>query len=119
MKKIDLNKARQLILSGTPVKAKVSRDNYVLVTRLNELENLIRLKEQKVQNFELFYEISCIPQNATEVSLDDAIKFISNGKIIYARQDNKELSFSSVNDIIEFFRLKKLRDGTCHFYWYE
>lgn len=120
MRKISIEKAQQLIKDKEPVMAKLSTSrDPIPVTTLTELGNLIRLKNLKVQDFELFKGTVTIPENAIELSsLDDAIELIDTGEKVFSKQGKKEISFSSVNDVIEFYRHSITRDGVCHLYWY-
>ena len=77
MSKITYEKAKKLINSGYTVLAKASREEFPVST-LNALDNLQRLKNLKVQNYELFYQPSEIPENALNASLDEAIELLDN-----------------------------------------
>ena len=119
MKKVTFEKAKKLISTGIPVKAYVNRD-YKPVATLNDLENLKHLREEKVQDFELFYEPvnNSIPENAMEVSLDDAITLSYEGEEIYSLHDGNEIKFLSPNEIIFHFRSCSIQKNPCTFYWY-
>ena len=119
MRKVSYEKAKELINAGIPVKAKISREEIPVAT-LSDLENLNRLKEEKVQNFELFYEQISIPDTALEATLDDSIKLLCDGETIYSKHDGKEISFSSksdVNRLIEYYRSCMSHDKRCVLYW--
>lgn len=119
MKKISYEEAEKLISSGIIVKAYVNR-NYQTVSTLNDLKYLNHLRDEKVQNFELFYDPvnSLIPENAMEVSLDDAITLSYEGEKIYSLHDGNELKFLSPSEIISHFRSCSIQKNTCVFYWY-
>lgn len=119
MGKINYETAKKLISAGFPVKAKISREEIPVAT-LSDLEHLNLLKEQKVQDFELFYKSVSIPDNALEATLDDAIKLLYDGETIYSKHDGKEISFSSksdVNRLLEYYRSCMLHDKRCVLYW--
>lgn len=120
MKSINYEEARQLIIAGSPVKAKISRQEIPVAT-LDDLEYLSCLKEQKVQDFELFYEPISIPDMALEVTLDDSIKLLYDGETICSKHNEEEIYFSSksdVNRLIEYYRSCMLHDKYCLLYWY-
>lgn len=119
MKKISYSEAEQLIKSGISLKAFVSRTQ-IPVTTLNDLENLRHLAQEKVQSFELFYEPvnMSIPDNAMEISLDDAITLLHTGEIVYSSQKNNEVKFSSQNDLLSYYRSRHIHGDNCIFYWY-
>lgn len=104
-------------MAGFPVKAQVGREEKLLST-LNDLDSLCRLKKEGVQNFDLFYDsIPHIPEDALETSLNEAIAMVCAGNTIYSQHDGEEISFSSSDSIISYYRSCMLHDGICKLYW--
>ena len=116
MSKITYEKAKELINSGYTVLAKASREEFPVST-LNALDNLQRLKNLKVQNYELFYQPSKIPENALNASLDEAIELLDSGETINSLHDGKELTFSSAKKLIEYYRSCMKHEGSCTLYF--
>lgn len=119
MKNISYEEAKELINSGITVKCLISRDQVPIKT-LNVLDNLKHLAEEKVQNFKLFYESGniSIPDNAMEISFDDALTLLHQREIIYTLKNNKEIPINCPNEIISHYRSCEIQGNPCIFYWY-
>lgn len=118
VEKLNINQATKLINSGKTVMAITSRTK-IPVKTLNDLNNLSRLAEEKVQPFELFYEKPAnIPEGAIEVDLDDAIRLLYDKETVCTIKDDKELNFSSSNELIQYYRSCNIHGKACILYWY-
>lgn len=119
MKKISYNEAKEVLKTGIPVKALISRV-YEPVKSLNELNRLDRLDKMGAQKYELFYEPADtkIPENGYGITLDEAINLLNNGEIIHSKLDGKEISFSTVKDVLSYHRKCELSGNPGLLYWY-
>lgn len=119
MKKISYAEAKQLINSGNSIKCLVSRTE-IPVRTLNDLENLNHLANEKVQSFELFYETTniSIPDNAQQISIDDAITLLHTGETICYLQNDSEIKISSQNELLSYYRSCHIHGDKCTLYRY-
>ena len=118
MKKITVEQAYKLLEDGKPVKAKISSRDVVVVKTTEKLRTFAKLKEEKVQELELFeMKAKDLPENCIEISLDDAIDLLSKGENIYGRrEDDEDLQLTSQNALIQYYRSAVLR-GEPVMYW--
>lgn len=118
MRKITEKKAIQLLKEGHILKCQITARDIVPVKTESELRALLRLKAENVQMCEIFFEREKvkIPENAMEVSLDEAIQLIAEGEIVYGKTEEEEEITTQVA-LIQYYRSAKLR-GEPMLYWY-
>lgn len=118
MRKITEKKAIQLLREGNILKCKISARDIVPVKTESELRNLLRLKAENVQMCEIFFERKTvkIPENAMEISLDEAIQLLAEGEIVYGKSEEEE-EITTQNVLMQFYRSALLR-GEPVLYWY-
>ena len=119
MKRISYNEAAKILGTGLPVKALISRI-YKPVKNLNDLNRLDRLDKMGAQKYELFYEPADtkIPANGYDLNLDEAIYLLHDGEVIHSKLGGKELSFSTVEELISYHRKCELSGDPGLLYWY-
>lgn len=119
MKNISYEEAKSLINSGITIKCLISR-NAVPIKSLNDLENQKHLADEKVQGFKLYYEPEpmSIPDNAMEISLDDAFTLLHEGEIVYTLKNNTEIPITHSSELISYYRSCEIQGNPCIFYWY-
>lgn len=122
MKRITLERAKELLAMGIYPKCQVSRAVYRSIRSISELEHFKSLS--KIQGFELFgYDDSVIqkfklPDNSIETNIDEATEIILAGEKIYGRRiEEDELMLSSLPELLDFY--KKVKDSGDSFllYW--
>lgn len=116
--KITEKEAIQLLKEGNVLKCKISARDIIPVKTESELRRLLKLKAENVQMCEIFFEREevKIPENAMEISLDEAIQLIAEGEIVYGRAEEEE-EITTQNLLMQFYRSASLR-GEPVLYWY-
>lgn len=117
MKKITIDRARELLESGVYLKCRVSRELFETVDSIQKLEDLKRLST--VQMFDL-YEVSSdysLPSNALELSFDDAFDLVSSKYIINCIKEDEEFEISSTHQLIDVIRRAQIRRERLVLYW--
>ena len=121
MEKITYQEACKMLEEGKTVKVKVSSRETVPVKNLDKLINLKLLAEQGVQECEIYASVKAgIPEDAMEISMDDALKLIKDGEIIYGKteygtsEDDEEIT--TQNALIQYYR-SALANGEPVLYW--
>ena len=108
MKEVKETEVLELLKQGKEIKCKISsRDDFQRVRTETEFMNLVNLKEQGIQMAQFYCESSQLPENALEVSLDDAIKLVSKGETIYGITEEDEAEaeeFKTINSLVRFYR---------------
>lgn len=117
MKRITEERAKKLISCGKYPKCKVSRDVYEPVTSLEKLESLKRLST--VQNFELYEDTSLItlPENAMPISIDDAIKLVSDNESICCVRNGEVETINATSKLMGVIRSCNIRGDQFVLYW--
>lgn len=123
-KKITYSEAIQLINSGIFPKCKISSRDMVPVKSIADLNELKLLSEQKVQGFELLDDSSecesLIPNDAMEVSIDDAIKLLHDFELVYGLSgtDTSPVEIADSNELMSFCRSCNIHGDKVVLYWY-
>lgn len=122
MKKISLQRAMDLLTLGIFPKCEVSRDVRHPIRSMSELESYQRLSE--VQGFTLFgYDDETlrnfqIPENSLSVNIDEASDMLVSGSHIYGRRiEEDEVVFSSIRELLEFYKSCQNSGDSFLLYW--
>jgi len=121
MGKISIEEARRWLQKGETVRCRISFRETVPVKSEDQLDALIRLKEQGVQSAEFFIEDKQSPdKDVMEISLDDALQFVADGELVYGKRDDDEdyegEEFNSKNALLQFQRRATI-NGRKTLYW--
>lgn len=118
MKKISEKRAREILEGGGYLKCRVSRELFETVDSIQKLEDLKILST--VQMFDL-YEVSSeysLPDNAIEVSFDDAFDLVSSKYIINCiKEEDEPFEISSTHQLIDTIRRAQIRRERLVLYW--
>lgn len=119
MRQITEKKAIQLLKEGHILKCKITARDIVPVKTESELRILLKLKAENVQMCEIFFEREKvrIPENAMEISLDDAIELVAKGEIVYGKKEDEEEEITTQAVLTQYYRSALLR-GEPVLYWY-
>lgn len=117
MRKITEERARNLLENGKTIKCKISARDVIPVKDISKLNSLIKLKDEGVQLCEIFFEGEVkIPENAMEISLEDAMRLIAEGEIVYGKRKEEDEELTTQNVLMQFYR-SAILDGEPVLYW--
>ena len=125
MKKISTNEALRQLKHGFFPKCEVARDLLKPVKTEQELKNFITMSSvQKCQFYgyeEDDVKIFKVPDDALELSINDASDLLTEGKAIYARVlgEKNEHTFKDINSFIAFLRKCDINGNNILLYWNE
>ena len=117
MKKINIERAREILDCGGYLKCRVSRELFETVDSLSKLDDLKRLST--VQMFDL-YEVSSeysLPENAIELNFDDAFDLVSSKHVINCIKEDETLEISSTYQLTDIIRRAQIRREKLVLYW--
>ena len=119
MKKITEEKAKELLEKGIFVKCKISSRETVTVKDLVKLNSLLKLKAEGVQSCDIFLkEEEEVPKDAIEISLEEAIRLIVEGEIVYGKkEEQEEEEITTRSALMQYYR-SALLYGKPLLYWY-
>ena len=125
MKKISYNEALSLLKHGFFPKCEVSRDLLKPVKSEQELKNFSELssvqkcqfygyEQNEIENFK-------VPDDALELSINEASDLLTEGEAIYARVlgEKNEHNFKDINSFIVFLRKCDINGNNILLYWHE
>lgn len=122
MEKINLNRATELLTIGIFPKCQVEREILRPIRSFIELDNYRNLSG--IQDFTLFgYDDKAlmdfrIPDDALSVNLDEATDMLVSGSIIYGRRiEEDEVVFTSVRELLEFYKACQNSGDSFLLYW--
>lgn len=120
MERITYEKACKLLKKGKQVICRISSKELVKVKDQNDLDVKRRLGSQGVQTFELYYEkpINKVPENAAELTVDDAFELVNDGQTICFIVDGKEEGINSKTQLTALIRSSLVRGEKPLMYWY-
>ena len=118
--KITYEKACKLLKKGKQVKCRISSKEMVNIKDQSDLDIKKRLGSQGVQLFELYYEkpIKEVPDNAAELTVDDAFELINNGQTICFDVEGKEEGINNEVQLTTLIRSALVRGERPLMYWY-
>ena len=120
MERITYEKACKLVKKGKLVKCRINSRELVIVKDQNDLDAKKRLGKAKVQEFELYYDkpITQVPDNAIELTVDDAFELVNAAKTICYIANGKEESVKNTMQLSAVIRSANVRHEKPLMYWY-
>ena len=120
MERISYEKACKLLKKGKLVKCRINSRELVIVKDQNDLDVKKRLGKENVQGFELYYDkpIKQVPENAIELTVDDAFELVNAAKTICYIVNGREVAVKNSMYLNALIRSANVRHEQPLMYWY-
>lgn len=123
-KELTYEQALQMLKRGKAVTCQLSNredDTEVVreVSRLNYLYNLSKEGTQMCKIYRIPHSKIKIPENAIEVSFDEAYEMVHSGELIYYKEDGEEEEITTITELMDIRRKYELQGQNLLLYWYE
>lgn len=121
---IKYEQALQMLKEGKAVICQLSKreDNNEIVRDVSRLNYLYNLSKEGTQLCKIYFvsqEKIEIPENATELSFDEAYKKVYSGELVYYKEDGEEEEITTIPELIELRRKSETQGQNLILYWYE
>jgi hypothetical protein len=123
-KELNYQQALKMLEQGESVKCQLSSrdDENEIVHSKNRLIYLCNLSKEGVQLCKIYripHKKINIPENASEISFDEAYRKLYNGKKVYYQEEGKEEKISTSNELICIRRKFEMHGEDLVIYWHE
>lgn len=120
MKKITYEQACKMISKGKSIKCRISKREEVIIKNKSDLDAKKLLKEQGVQEFELYEnkENVEIPKNAMQVTIDEAFELVGEMELIYYKTEEGEEEIATGIELNQLVMSSRIRGEEPLLYWY-
>ena len=123
-KELDYEEALQVLKRGESVICQLSNreDNTETVhseDRLSYLHNLSKRGTQMCKIYRIPQVKIDIPNDAIEISFDEAYEMVAKGELVYYKEDGEEEEITTIAELISIRKKYELRGYVLLLYWHE
>lgn len=123
-KELKFEEALNVLEGGNAVICQLSsrEDNTEVVRKKDRLEYLYNLSKEGIQLCKMYLVSdpkAKVPENAIEMSFDEAYEMVHAGNLVYYKEDGREGEITTVTELIGTRRRFERSGKKLVLYWYE